>query len=221
MSLDELILERDRLFEAWNKAAEDFLSDLGDFVRLTQRREFIQAELDALGDVYGAIGAAGSSVEGDRRHAETTSALVTLRIRYAFELEVVEATALLRQLDALHPLAEQRQATLSELKRWLPAEYSEELETFQRAADLGVEFLQMQLTDSHDRWRSSWHAAIESQRIAAGQLEQIAPGSAASWRFNTPPGWPQPQPGWTPTPDWLPDLSWDIPEKGWHFWTRD
>ncbi|MEU5988318.1 hypothetical protein ABZ806_05030 [Spirillospora sp. NPDC047418] len=221
MSLDELVIERERLFEAWDEAVGGFLRDLEGFVRLTQQRALIQAEMHALNDVYGAIGAAGSSVEGDRRHAETTSALVTLRIRYAFELEIVEATALLRQVDALQPLAAQRQAVLSELKRWLPAEYSDELETFQKAADLGIEFLQMQLTDSHDRWQGSWRAAIETQRLGAGQLEQIAPGSAASWRFNAPPGWPQPQPGWSPGPDWLPDPSWDVPEKDWHFWTRD
>lgn len=220
MSLDELIHERERLFEAWDNAVGDFLEDLKDFIRLTGQRQLIQAEMDALNDVYGAIGAAGSSVEGDRRHAETTSALATLRIRYAFEVEIVEATALLRKADALRPLAEQRQATLSELKRWLSAEYSDELENFQRAADLGMEFLHMQLTDSDERWRASWHAAIATQQLAAEQLEKLAPGSTASWRFNAPPAWPQPQPGWTPVPDWVPDPSWDIPERDWHFWTR-
>ena len=221
MSLDELIYERERLFEAWNVAVEDYLTDLKDFVRLTQRRALIQTEMHALNDVYGAIGAAKSSVEGDRRHAETTSALVTLRIRYAFEEEIFETTALLHKVETLRPLAEQRQVVLSELKRRLPAEYGEELATYQEAADLGTEFLQTQLTEAHARWRDSWNAAIETQRIAAGQLEQIAPGSTASWRFNAPASWPQPQPGWSPAPGWLPDPSWEIPEDDWHFWTRD
>lgn len=37
-------------------------------------------------------------------------------------------------------------------------------------------------------------------------------------KFNTPPGWPPPPPGWTPPPGWQPDPSWPAPPADWQFW---
>lgn len=39
--------------------------------------------------------------------------------------------------------------------------------------------------------------------------------------FNTPPGWPEPPPGWNPEPGWLPDPTWPAPPPGWQLWTGD
>jgi hypothetical protein len=41
-----------------------------------------------------------------------------------------------------------------------------------------------------------------------------------SWRFVTPPGWPQPPPGWVPPTGWTPDPSWPPPPYGWNFWVE-
>jgi hypothetical protein len=40
-------------------------------------------------------------------------------------------------------------------------------------------------------------------------------------RFNPPPNWPAPPPGWTPPTDWQPDPSWPPPPDGWQFWVED
>jgi hypothetical protein len=42
-----------------------------------------------------------------------------------------------------------------------------------------------------------------------------------TWRFNAPPGWPQPPAGWTPPQGWQPDPSWPPAPPGWQFWVED
>lgn len=37
-------------------------------------------------------------------------------------------------------------------------------------------------------------------------------------RFNPPPGWPVPPPGWTPPPGWVPDPSLPPAPAGWQWW---
>ncbi|MEU8802438.1 DUF4041 domain-containing protein [Spirillospora sp. NPDC048819] len=39
------------------------------------------------------------------------------------------------------------------------------------------------------------------------------------WRYNPPPSWPAPPPGWRPPPGWMPDASWPPPPPGWQFWS--
>jgi endonuclease YncB( thermonuclease family) len=40
-------------------------------------------------------------------------------------------------------------------------------------------------------------------------------------RFNPPPGWPEPESGWTPPPQWKPDVSWPPAPPQWTFWVYD
>jgi hypothetical protein len=40
-------------------------------------------------------------------------------------------------------------------------------------------------------------------------------------RFNPPPGWPPPPPGFVPPPGWRPDPSWPPPPSGWRLWVPD
>ncbi len=40
-------------------------------------------------------------------------------------------------------------------------------------------------------------------------------------RFNPPPNWPQPPPGWTPPTDWKADPRWGPTPAGWRFWVDD
>lgn len=37
-------------------------------------------------------------------------------------------------------------------------------------------------------------------------------------RFNQPPNWPRPAPGWTPPPGWKPPAEWGEPPYGWQLW---
>lgn len=40
-------------------------------------------------------------------------------------------------------------------------------------------------------------------------------------RFNPPPNWPTPPPGWQPEPGWSPDSAWPPPPAGWQLWVDD
>ncbi|MFI6521037.1 hypothetical protein ACIBF1_36160 [Spirillospora sp. NPDC050679] len=221
MSVDELVDEREHLIEEWDEATEDYLDDLKDYGRLAQQRSLIHAEMSVLKDVYGTIAAAGALAEGEQRHALTSSAMVAVRLRYAYEREIIEAMSLMRKAGDLQHLVERHQAVLSELGRLLSRQYRDELETFRQLAAMHAEFAQRQLANSHELWRDAWNEAIEAQQMVSEQLERLAPGSAATWRFQTPPDWPPPHPGWAPQPGWLPDPGWGIPkEHNWHFWTR-
>jgi Domain of unknown function (DUF4190)/Septum formation len=40
-------------------------------------------------------------------------------------------------------------------------------------------------------------------------------------RFNPPPNWPPPPPGFVPPPRWQPDPSWPPPPPGWQVWVDD
>jgi hypothetical protein len=41
------------------------------------------------------------------------------------------------------------------------------------------------------------------------------------FKFNVPPGWPEPPTGWTPPEGWTPDPSWPPAPAGWSFWVPD
>ena len=41
------------------------------------------------------------------------------------------------------------------------------------------------------------------------------------YRFNPPPNWPAPPPGWVPLPGWLPAADWPAPPPGWQLWVDD
>lgn len=40
-------------------------------------------------------------------------------------------------------------------------------------------------------------------------------------RWNPPPSWPAPPPGWTPPAGWRPDPSWGPPPPGWSLWVDE
>jgi hypothetical protein len=40
-------------------------------------------------------------------------------------------------------------------------------------------------------------------------------------KFNPPPNWPPPSPGWSPPPGWHPDPLWPPPPPGWRLWVDD
>jgi hypothetical protein len=41
------------------------------------------------------------------------------------------------------------------------------------------------------------------------------------YRFNPPPNWPAPPPGWVPVPGWQPSPEWPAPPPGWQLWIDD
>src|SRR5579862_2975923 len=41
------------------------------------------------------------------------------------------------------------------------------------------------------------------------------------YRFNPPPSWPAPPPGWVPPPGWRPSPEWSAPPQGWQLWIDD
>lgn len=42
--------------------------------------------------------------------------------------------------------------------------------------------------------------------------------AASAWRFNPPPGWPAPPPGWIPPPGWAPPPYLPPAPPGWQWW---
>jgi hypothetical protein len=46
-------------------------------------------------------------------------------------------------------------------------------------------------------------------------------GAPVGLRYNPPPGWPPPPPGFTPKPGWQPDPAWGPPPPGWQLWVND
>jgi collagen type III alpha len=44
------------------------------------------------------------------------------------------------------------------------------------------------------------------------------PVPATTWRFNPPPGWPQPPPGWTPPEGWAIPANLPPAPPGWQWW---
>jgi hypothetical protein len=51
---------------------------------------------------------------------------------------------------------------------------------------------------------------------------QQQPGQPAQvYRFNPPPNWPAPPPGWVPMPGWRPSPEWPAPPPGWQLWIDD
>lgn len=40
-------------------------------------------------------------------------------------------------------------------------------------------------------------------------------------RYNSPPNWPPPPPGWQPDPSWRPDPAWGPAPAGWVFWVDE
>ncbi|HTM86096.1 MAG TPA: hypothetical protein VL179_14575 [Mycobacterium sp.] len=56
-------------------------------------------------------------------------------------------------------------------------------------------------------------------RLGTATKAEDKPGSEdGAGRFNAPPGWPQPAPGWSPPSEWRPDPSWPPAPPGWKFW---
>ena len=49
----------------------------------------------------------------------------------------------------------------------------------------------------------------------------VPPAPSKSIRFNPPPNWPAPPPGWTPPQGWAPHPSWPPPPAGWQLWIAD
>ncbi|TDC04080.1 DUF4041 domain-containing protein [Nonomuraea longispora] len=41
------------------------------------------------------------------------------------------------------------------------------------------------------------------------------------YRFNPPPGWPEPPPGWWPPQGWQPDPAWPQAPADWQFWVAE
>jgi hypothetical protein len=41
------------------------------------------------------------------------------------------------------------------------------------------------------------------------------------YRFNPPPNWPAPPPGWVPPTGWRPSPEWPAPPQGWQLWIDD
>jgi hypothetical protein len=74
---------------------------------------------------------------------------------------------------------------------------------------------QQQAAEQHARYAEAAQQRAEYSERSAQQR----PGQSAQiYRFNPPPNWPAPPPGWAPTPGWRPSPDWPAPPPGWQLW---
>src|SRR5690349_5122027 len=60
---------------------------------------------------------------------------------------------------------------------------------------------------------AGWWGAIRGARQVARK--------PMAYRFNPPPNWPPPPPGWVPASGWQPPPDWPVPPPGWPLWVED
>jgi hypothetical protein len=69
------------------------------------------------------------------------------------------------------------------------------------------------------------HTSDRCEKESAARLEvtiRIHGGCTLSrYRFNPPPGWPAPPPGWVPPEGWVPDPRLPAAPEGWQWWMPD
>jgi hypothetical protein len=63
-----------------------------------------------------------------------------------------------------------------------------------------------------------WPGCVASAPLIRSRRHQ---GAVVGLRYNPPPGWPPPPPGFSPRPGWQPDPSWGPPPPGWQLWLND
>lgn len=86
-----------------------------------------------------------------------------------------------------------------------------------RAGELSQEFLATNGTSA----RSLAAPIIPGQAVPAQHASPAQEAMATpvvSWRFNPPPGWPAPPPGWVPPPGWIPPPYLPPAPPGWQWW---
>jgi len=69
-------------------------------------------------------------------------------------------------------------------------------------------------------------APLGAVAVAAATWQLGRPGlgtkyTRVRWAWQSPPGWPEASPDWTPSPGWKPDPSWPAPPAQWRGWVRD
>jgi hypothetical protein len=79
-------------------------------------------------------------------------------------------------------------------------------------------FQQQQAAEQRARYAE---AAQQRAGYRAGSAQQRPGQSAQIYRFNPPPNWPVPPPGWVPMPGWRPSPEWPAPPPGWQLWIDD
>ena len=77
---------------------------------------------------------------------------------------------------------------------------------------------QQQAAEQHARYAG---AAQQHAGYRESSVQQRPGQSARIHRFNPPPNWPAPPPGWVPMPGWRPLPEWPAPPPGWQLWIVD
>jgi len=76
--------------------------------------------------------------------------------------------------------------------------------------------------DISAEWLAEPPVTAAARRTGDADLIE-APNTAADlsrgqWRFNAPPGWPPPPPGWVPPQGWVPPAHLPVAPAGWQWW---
>ncbi len=74
---------------------------------------------------------------------------------------------------------------------------------------------------AHEPTARAAPVSVEPVVLPAGVRERQTTSDSGGYRFNAPPNWPEPPPGWSPPPGWLPDPGWGPLPPGWQLWIED
>jgi hypothetical protein len=125
-----------------------------------------------------------------------------------------------RSTPASREAARQR-AQMKEAKRQAKAAQrvqKREAAAGQRAKQEALILQQQQQAESRARYAE---AAQQRAGYREESAQQRSGHSAQIYRFNPPPNWPAPPPGWVPVPGWRPSPEWPAPPPGWQLWSVD
>ena len=92
-----------------------------------------------------------------------------------------------------------------------------------KAGELSVEWLaSARVTGGSPHRRDTSGVVLEGAAASPGTADVHSEATMAStptsWKFNPPPGWPEPPPGWTPPPGWAGPPGMPPAPDGWQWW---
>jgi hypothetical protein len=92
-----------------------------------------------------------------------------------------------------------------------------------RSGELAEEWLANPPVAAGSGGGSPVDSILSGDVVAGSTAANTAPAATSAvtttgWRFNPPPGWPEPPPGWVPPSGWIPPSGLPPVPEGWHWW---
>jgi hypothetical protein len=86
---------------------------------------------------------------------------------------------------------------------------------FRRAGQGGSRRVSQEIVDLLSAMRLYDETRLDT---ALNEVDAVRREAITAYRWNSPPGWPTPPPGWRPLRGWAPPPEWPPPPVAWQFW---